>query len=382
MKIAYAMINVNRHDGSARAVVEVAERLAKRHDVHLFARNVEDANLDKITWHKIPGLGWPEVADFLSYRWLSKFKLKLQDFDIVHSIGCNAWEANVVTIQNIQPVKARILERLSRNESVSLPRKMTRWLYLKTTSAAERSVYEKGTTRHSTMFLPVSKGVCRELKKTYNIGRSSIKIIPNAADIKHFQPSSGEEKQNWRSRNGLKKEDIIAIFVGGEWARKGLDFAIKSVARSKHRNLKLFIAGTDPDEARFRQMAAETGKSERIIFGGFRKDVAKAIGAADLFLFPSWYEAFSLASIEAAACGLPIVTTHINGTEDFIRPDETGVFIERDPDNIAVVLDEILMFPQRLKKMGKAARKLVESKYTWDQVADETEKAYRELLEM
>ena len=69
MKIAFSMIVCNRRDGSARAVNEVAERLADRgHEVHLFARIVEDLDLNKVRWHKIPGPGWPEVANFWTYH--------------------------------------------------------------------------------------------------------------------------------------------------------------------------------------------------------------------------------------------------------------------------------------------------------------------------
>jgi acetyltransferase-like isoleucine patch superfamily enzyme len=69
VKIAFSMINCNRRDGSARAVNEVAERLAGRvHDVHLFARKAKDLDLNKIRWHKVPGPGWPEVANFWTYH--------------------------------------------------------------------------------------------------------------------------------------------------------------------------------------------------------------------------------------------------------------------------------------------------------------------------
>ena len=69
MKIAFSMIVCNRRDGSARAVNEVAERLADRgHEVHLFARIAEDLDLNKIRWHKVPGPGWPEVANFWTYH--------------------------------------------------------------------------------------------------------------------------------------------------------------------------------------------------------------------------------------------------------------------------------------------------------------------------
>ena len=69
MKIAFSMINCNRRDGSARAVNEVAERLADRgHEVHLFARKAEDLDLGKVRWHRIAWAwlagsgGFPELS--------------------------------------------------------------------------------------------------------------------------------------------------------------------------------------------------------------------------------------------------------------------------------------------------------------------------------
>ena len=56
LRIAYAMINGNRRDGSARALTELAERIAVKHEVHLFARRVEEFDLSHIKWHKMAGL--------------------------------------------------------------------------------------------------------------------------------------------------------------------------------------------------------------------------------------------------------------------------------------------------------------------------------------
>jgi UDP-glucose:(heptosyl)LPS alpha-1,3-glucosyltransferase len=109
--------------------------------------------------------------------------------------------------------------------------------------------------------------------------------------------------------------------------------------------------------------------------------MAVALGAADIFFFPSRYEAFSLATIEAAACGLPLVASRINGTEDFITPGETGYFIEHDADHAAKVLQPLLENRDLRKTMGNSALKLVRAHYTWDRVAEMTEDAYSEYLE-
>jgi glycosyltransferase involved in cell wall biosynthesis len=381
VKIAFAMINCNRRDGSARAVNEVAEKLVDRgHEVHLFARKAEDLDLNKVRWHKVPGVGWPEVADFLSYHVKVNRAIPRRYFDIIHGIGCNTLRANVVTIQNIQPAKKKILDRLGGVEKVSMPRRTTRALYLKVTGEAEHKLYTHRPGTRPPLFLPVSRGVESELREHYDIGPAPVKIVPNAADLSIFKPISEEQRLAWRKDNGLGADDIVLIFAGGEWVRKGLDLAIKGLSLVPDRRAKLFIAGDDAAKETLKALASECGVTDRVIFGGFRKDVPIALASSDIFLFPSWYEAFSLATIEAAACGLPIVATSINGTEDFIQPGVTGDFVKSDPQHIAQVIDPLIQNAQKRAEMGRNARQLVEQHYTWDRVTEATESAYKEYL--
>jgi glycosyltransferase involved in cell wall biosynthesis len=375
------MINCNRRDGSARAVNEVAEKLADRgHEVHLFARKAEDLDLNKIRWHKVPGIGWPEVADFLTYHVKVNRTIPRRYFDIIHSIGCNTLRANVITIQNIQPAKKKILDRLGSLEKVSPLRQTTRALYLRVTSNAEYKLYTHRPGKRPPLFLPVSRGVERELREHYDIGPAPVKIVPNAADLEIFKPISEADRLAWRRENGLGAEDVVIIFAGGEWVRKGLDLAIRALAQVPDPRAKLFIAGDDAAKATLKALAAECNVTDRVIFGGFRRDVPIALASSDIFLFPSWYEAFSLATIEAAACGLPVVATSINGTEDFIQPGINGDFVKSDPKHIAQVIEPLIQDREKRQEMGRNARKLVEQNYTWDRVTEQTESAYQEYL--
>jgi glycosyltransferase involved in cell wall biosynthesis len=381
LRIAFAMINCNRRDGGARAVNEVAERLAQKHDVHLFARKAEDLDLSRIHWRKMPGIPWPEVADFVTYHLLANFRIRPGSFDIIHSIGANAAAANVITIQNIQPAKRIFLEQQAASEKISFARKVTRKLYLNLTTRAEASMYGRRTDRPAPMFLPVSGGVLRDLSAHYDIGNALVRIIPNAADVNRFKPATRPQRVEWRRVNGIGESDTVAVFVGGEWRRKGLDLAIQAVGQLPQKDVKLLVLGKDAEQPRFEALAVEAGVRERVLFLGFRNDVADAMAASDIFLFPSWYEAFSLATIEAAACGLPIVATKINGAEDFVVPGETGQFIEHDPKQIATVLERLAFSAADRRRMGENSRKLVEQRYTWDRVAQMTEAAYFEYLE-
>jgi glycosyltransferase involved in cell wall biosynthesis len=380
MKIAYVMINCNRVDGSARAVVEVAERMATGHEVHLFARKVEDVDLSRITWHRVPGPGWPEIGDFATFFALASRLVCATDYDIIHSVGCNVPHANVYTIQNIQPAKRRHLGRIASSEKVSLPRRFTRWLYLEGTSRAEHLAYTHRAGKVPPLFLPVSAGVARELREEYAIGPAPVHIIPNAADIEKFHPCSSADRVERREALGLKADHLLFAFVGGEWARKGLDLAIQSVARWTNSRARLVVFGSDPDSARFVRMAEDLGLSDRVVFAGFRRDLDVHLPACDAMLFPSWYEAFSLATIEAAACGLPLIAPPINGTEDFIEPGQTGYFTTHDPNSIAEVVNSVCERPERLAEMGRIARARVEANYTWDRVASLTASAYADYL--
>jgi glycosyltransferase involved in cell wall biosynthesis len=381
LRIAFAMINCNRRDGGARAVNEVAERLAKEHEVYLFARKVEDLDLSRIRWRKMPGIPWPEVADFVTYHWLGNFRIPSGSFDIVHSIGANAGAANVITIQNIQPAKRVFLEQQAVSEKISFARKMTRKLYLNITTRTEGSMYSRRAGWRGPLFLPVSQGVKRDLLAHYDIGDALVRVIPNAADVDRFKPATPSQRAQWRRLNGIGESDTVAVFVGGEWGRKGLDLAIQALGQLPQKDIKLLVLGRDAEQPRFEGLAMEAGIRERVLFLGFRSDVAEALAASDIFLFPSWYEAFSLATIEAAACGLPILATKINGAEDFVVPGENGNFIEHDPKQIAAVLAPLIDNAGDRRRMGENARRAVEQNYTWDRVAKMTEEAYWEYLE-
>jgi glycosyltransferase involved in cell wall biosynthesis len=375
------MINCNRRDGGARAVNEVAERLADRHEVHLFARKAEDLDLSRVRWRRMPGIPWPEVADFVTYHYLADLRIRLPSFVIIHSVGANARGATVITILNIQPAKRVFFADRGTSEKVSFARKLTRQLYLRLTTRAEENMYRERPDRKPPLFLPVSRGVQRDLIAYYDIGKAPVRIIPNAADTARFKPCSAEQRKQWRLQNQIPENDVLAVFVGGEWRRKGLDLAIEGLGRLTRNNARLLVLGKDAEQARFEAIASEAGVRERVNFLGFRSDVTEAMAASDIFLFPSWYEAFSLATIEAAACGLPILATKINGAEDFVEPGKTGFFIEHDPAQIATMLERLMDSEADRKRLGENARREVEQHYTWDRVAKLTEEAYLEYLE-
>ena len=78
--------------------------------------------------------------------------------------------------------------------------------------------------------------------------------------------------------------------------------------------------------------------------------------AADTLVTPSSYETFSLVAFEAAASGLPIVATPINGVKELIEDGRNGLLVDRDPGEIAARLNQLAADPELRRRLGHAAR--------------------------
>ncbi len=232
-------------------------------------------------------------------------------------------------------------------------RRLTRALYLRTTSArGEGTLWAASRSAVPA----VSRGVETELRTTYAIGGSPVRIVPNAADTKIFHPISADERLAWRQANGLPENEKICIFSGGEWARKGLDLAIRAMAGV---DARLFVAGDDADRERFQSMARtirRAGDLRWIPQGhGDRHGGVRCISLSKpLRGFQPRYHRGDV------ACGLPSLRRRSMEPEDFIQPGVNGEFVEPDPAHIAQTLKTLLAAQDRSKEMGVAAREIVE----------------------
>jgi UDP-glucose:(heptosyl)LPS alpha-1,3-glucosyltransferase len=199
-------------------------------------------------------------------------------------------------------------------------------------------------------------------------------VIPNGVDLGNFR-FDARARHVVRERAGIGPADLAAVFVGGDWGRKGLATAIEAIGRSPAWRLLVVGGG---DEQAHQDLAERVGAGGRVHFCGRTADPAPFYSAADAFLLPSAYETFSLVTYEAAAAGLPLLVTRVSGVEDVLIDGENGWFIERDPDLVAERLDRLAASEEARRAMGDAARVAV-AEYGWDRVVDRYDTLYREL---
>jgi glycosyltransferase involved in cell wall biosynthesis len=249
----------------------------------------------------------------------------------------------------------------------TLPYRLNEWADRALTLAAERWVYRAGRVGK---VVAVSPGLADDLQRFFPSLGERVHVIPNGVDLDEFRPDP-EARARLRAELGLGAEPLAA-FMGGDWARKGLDLALAAVAQAP--SWHLLVVG-DGDEAGYRARAQELGISGRVHFAGRQAQPAPYLAAADAFVFPSAYEPFGLVVLEAGATGLPLIVTRTEGTDELVREGENGFVVERDASAIAQVLDDLAGDAPRRAAIGARARELAEP-YAWPRVAD----AYAELL--
>lgn len=202
------------------------------------------------------------------------------------------------------------------------------------------------------------------------INREKISVIPNGVDIDLFKKT---------------KKDTIdnkILFVGSLTKRKGVKYLLE--AHSKINNVELWIVGDGPERSQLEGIASNLGVDERVIFVSTVSPtkLPDYYSSASIFVLPSLREAFPLSILEAMSCSLPVVASNTSGIPEVIEDEYNGFLTE--PANVEQLRSKIeFLFetPELIRKMGKNARKTIEKSYSWDVIANQTVKVYRNVLE-
>jgi len=136
-----------------------------------------------------------------------------------------------------------------------------------------------------------------------------------------------------RAGLGAAAGDILFVFVGSGFARKGLDAAIGALAACGNAPYRLVAAGRDRDAARFAALAAAGGSADRVRLLGGRDDVRPLYAAADCFILPTRYDPFPNTVLEALAMGLPAIVGRRSGAAEIVQQGDNGWLCE--PEDVA-----------------------------------------------
>jgi glycosyltransferase involved in cell wall biosynthesis len=316
------------------------------HRVTVIARACELPTDSGIVFHRVRGPGRPFL---IAYPW----------FMVAGSLALRRWRTGVVHVTG-----AIVLNRVDviavhycHQVGTATPSR-DNWIFrahVKISGVLKR-LGERICFRasHAAAFVCVSEGVAGEVREHYPALAGRVVTIYNGVDTSSFAPGlRRDEARAMRVALGIDQKQLVAAFVGSEWERKGLGPLIEALALAP--GWTLVVAG-EGDEQRYRELAGSAGVGEAVRWLGVSSDVAPIYELADALVLPSSYETFSLVSFEAAASGLAIVATPVNGVQELIEDGENGFLIAAEPAVIAERLRRLAADPSLRSRLGAAAR--------------------------
>lgn len=303
-----------------------------------------------VDWRRVPLPRRPFPLKFGWFFLVGGARVRGVRADLVHTLG--AIVPNRADLASIHFCHAAFVARTGRLAPTDLPRlrrlntAVARVLAL----AAERWCFRRGRLGS---FAAVSPGVATELRRHYP--EVPVVVTPNGVDRVRFAPDVDARRAK-RLEHGLTDDAVVALFVGGDWHRKGLPVAVEGVreaVRLGATTLRLWVVGPG-DEERFLALAAGAGVADRIHFFGRREDVERFYQAADVFVLATLYETFSLAAHEAASCGVPVVATRVSGVSDLLDRGG-GLAVERTAEAVGSALARLARDPTLRARLARSA---------------------------
>jgi len=211
-----------------------------------------------------------------------------------------------------------------------------------------------------------------DLSAYYDVPPERIRVVHNGVDDRVFRPPTGSDRVRARALLGLDRDDVLVVFVGRSPERKGLVPLVESVARTAgrrpDRRVRLALTGFADVEYGHR-MLAENG-IDGYVPGELSPDELRRnwYAAADVLALPSRVEPFGLVALEAMACGVPAAVTDVAGSSEVISSGRTGtVLASADLDaSLDRLLVDAIESRIDLAAMGRAARRDVERRFSWE----------------
>jgi glycosyltransferase involved in cell wall biosynthesis len=204
-------------------------------------------------------------------------------------------------------------------------------------------------------------------------------VVPCGVELERFG-TDGPRSGPWRPGT------VRLLSVGRLVERKGVETLVEALALLP--DAELVVAGgpprhelgTDPHVRRLRAAGERAGVLSRLHVVGRvpHEQAAGLMRAADVVVTVPWYEPFGIVPLEAMACGTPVVASAVGGMLDTVEDGVTGLLVPpRDAPALARALRRLVADPQVLARFGAAAAAAVSDRYSWQAVAEATERVYR-----
>ncbi|MDI2029738.1 glycosyltransferase family 4 protein [Saccharopolyspora sp. TS4A08] len=315
--------------------------------------------------------GFPEPMTF-SMRAARLLKARAHEFDVVHDNQCLG--SGLLSLQRAGvPLVATVHHPITHDRRVDLAaakgwRKLTvrRWYGFTRMQAR--------VARQIPQLLTVSQNSADDIRDDFGVGPEQLRVVPLGVDAEVFRPP---EKPRVPGR--------IVAMASADTPMKGVGTLLEAVAKLRtEREVELVLVSKltpgGPTEQRIEELAI--GDVVRTVKGISDEELAELFGSAEVASVPSLYEGFSLPTVEAMACGTPLVASRAGAIPEVAGPDGecADLVPPGDAEALAEALARLLDSPERRARLGANGRERVLARYSWKSVAAATVDCYAEAI--
>jgi L-malate glycosyltransferase len=225
-----------------------------------------------------------------------------------------------------------------------------------------------------------SSAVWRESLASGQVHAERASVIPNGVEVARFggPRSRGEVRRTL----GVPDAAVVACFVGRLEAQKGVDTLIEALATLPLEELRLhlLVVGDGSMRAALEALVRTRALEGRVRFLSFRDDVESLLGASDVFVLPSRFEAMPIALVEAMAAGLPSVVTDVGDNAAVVERGALGLVVAPgDVKALAGAVEILARDTDKRTAMGALAQEAAAG-YSVEATTRAVEQAYAEVL--
>jgi glycosyltransferase involved in cell wall biosynthesis len=204
---------------------------------------------------------------------------------------------------------------------------------------------ERFLARQSDVLIAVSDEVRDELIELGVAERDRFAVVPLGFDLTEFQPPAAEREQRGtrlRDELGIARDAPLVTMIARLAPIKRVDrfLRIADEVAAQRTDARFLVVGDGELREQLRASADARGLNGRLLWAGFRRDVADVCFASDVVVLTSDNEGTPVSLIEAQAAGTPVVSTRVGGVPGVVR---AGRVVERDDEpGLAAAVCEVL----------------------------------------
>lgn len=232
--------------------------------------------------------------------------------------------------------------------------------------------------RLSARVIVVSEALGRKWVKETRLSASKITVIHNGIDVER-----SFDHDTIREDLDINEDAFVIATVAVLRRGKGLEILIQAAKQVVEAcgDCVFVVVGEGPMSGEWKRLAEEIGVAEHMRWTGYRRDVPAILAAADLFVLPTFADAFPTVLLEAFAAGLPVVASDVGGVPEIVDEGRTGMLVPAgDPNSLAATIETALKDQLWLQRAGEAARAKSERDFSVDAWFSRLDDLYSQVL--